>query len=228
MEKTEFVNRKTLHHLVVDKVYRFLVKESKSHIINNTPSRNKRYWARLKLYTGEHVYPDIVDVDNKLVYEIHIKGENRREYFDKLSDRWKGINVFIEEAHSPETLVVKVGKFGGFKAKRIAWRVRKKERYIDAVKPMISQISEQIAKGEIFEVGTKDIVKQIGLFDDDIADVVCGLMYVLFDDGYYVSRSGEKIMIRKKKEGDILPDYLPEYMEQWEEFEDDTKKVLFR
>lgn len=91
-----------------------------------------------------------------------------------------------------------------------------------------SQISEQIAKGEIFEVGTKDIVKQIGLFDDDIADVVCGLMYVLFDDGYYVSRSGEKIMIRKKKEGDILPDYLPEHMEQWEEFEDDTKKVLFR
>lgn len=179
------------------------------------------------MITEEHIYPDIVDFNNKLAYEIHIKGENRREYFDKLSDGWKGINVFVEEKNSFDTLVVKVGSFGGFKAKRIEWKVQKKDIYIAAVKPIISWISEQVEKGEIFEVDVMDFAKQIRLFDDDIDDVVCGLMYVLFDNGYYVTRNGKKMMIRKKKEGDILPDYLSEYMAQWEEFEDDTKKVLF-
>lgn len=57
---------------------------------------------KIQLVTGEYIYPDIIDLTNRLVYEIHIKGERRREYFDKLPDGWKGI-----KKENPQTLVVK-------------------------------------------------------------------------------------------------------------------------
>jgi hypothetical protein len=212
--ETEFVNRKTLHHLVVDKVYGFLIKESehKAYIVNNNSKKFK-----LKLTTGEYIYPDIADFDNKLAYEIHIKGENRREYFNKLSEGWKGINVFIDEENSSETLVGRLGLFG-FKAKRIRWKVQMKDIYTAAVKPIIAKVSEQVEKDENFKIDIKDIAKQIGLFDKDSDELVDGLMYVLFYNGYVIrNMDRNKIMIRKKKEGDILPDYLSEIMEQWEE-----------
>jgi hypothetical protein len=77
------------------------------------------------LKTGEAVYPDIVDEENRLVYEIHVKGERRREYFDQLPDGWKGINVFLDEENNPQTLVVKMRKEDNDKnylyMKRIKW-----------------------------------------------------------------------------------------------------------
>ncbi len=219
MEKTDFVSRKTFHQLMVEKVYRFLIKEykSESRIVYNAPSRE----IKLKLITGEYIYPDIVDFGKKFAYEIHIIGERRREYFDKLTDNWRGVNVFIEEK-SPETLVMKVGYLGAFKVKRIQWQVRRKEKYIEAVKPIISWISEKIAKDQNLEVDINEFAKQIGLFNEDTEELVDGLMYVLFYVGYYVNLNGEKMIIRKKKEGDKLPDYLPEIMETLEEITENS------
>ncbi len=222
MKKTDFVSRKTFHQLMVEKVYRFLIKESNSRIVCNTPSREKRFWTKLKLITGEYIYPDIVDFGKKFAYEIHIIGERRREYFDKLTDSWTGVNVFIEEKSPPETLVMKVGYLGTFLVKRIQWQVRRKEKYIEREKPIISWISEKIAKDENLEVDIEGFAKQIGLLNEDTEELVDGLMYVLFYNGYYVNINGKKMIIRKKKEGDKLPDYLPEIMETLEEITENS------
>lgn len=105
----EFVKRKTWHELLVNNVCDFLKNESdNAFIVNNTSNRPRGFWKRLVLKTGEAVYPDIVDERNKLVYEIHVKGERRREYFDQLPDMWRGINVFLDEENNHQTLVVKI------------------------------------------------------------------------------------------------------------------------
>ena len=107
----EFVKRKTWHELLVNSVCDLLKKEYGSiFLVNNTSNRPKEFWKKLVLKTGEAVYPDIVDGENKLVYEIHVKGERRREYFGQLPDGWKGVNVFFDEENNPQTLVVKIKK----------------------------------------------------------------------------------------------------------------------
>lgn len=122
----EFVKRKTWHELLVNTVFDLLRSESNDvFLVNNTSKRARDLWRRLVLKTGEAVYPDIVDEGNKLVYEIHVKGERRREYFDQLPDGWKGINVFLDEENNPQTLVVKVRKENNDEnclcMKRIKW-----------------------------------------------------------------------------------------------------------
>lgn len=124
MEKMGFVSNKVFHNLLVEKVFVSLQRESNEYIICNTPSRPKKYWSKIKLTTGEFIYPDIVNHDKGIVYEIHVKGERRREYFDKLPGRVRGVNVFFDEYKNHETLVV---KFDTYEVRRIKWNEEKRE-----------------------------------------------------------------------------------------------------
>lgn len=75
----------------------------------NVKYRRKRSGPPLK--TGREYYPDVADYTAKLAYEVHWKGERKEESFDSLPEGWKGVNVFIDDAGTPFTVVVKMPGF---------------------------------------------------------------------------------------------------------------------
>lgn len=78
------------------------------------------YGGKIILKTGESISPDLIDYDDKLVYEIHVKGVRKDKYFDQLPNGWRGINVFYDEEDNPETLIIKLGTW---EIERIKWKM---------------------------------------------------------------------------------------------------------
>ncbi len=167
------------------------------HLINNNRTGNKR---KIILKTGEAIYPDIINFDRKVVYEIHVKGERRGNYFDKLPNGWKGINVFYEEEDNPETLIV---KFVTNEVQIIKWPgIERYANYKTAIKPHVEFLKAQIKnKGEM-EISIKDLLEKIGITENINP---YGLIYVLFLEGIIltVERTGV-FKMRERVEDDTL------------------------
>ena len=39
-------------------------------------------------------YPDVIDLTNKVAYEVHVYGNRAEERWDKIPEGWRGVNVF--------------------------------------------------------------------------------------------------------------------------------------
>ena len=220
----EYLRPHNLHKILVDSIFFFLRKDDeKKHIVqllvNNNNSGRRR---KIILKTGEAVYPDIINFDRKLVYEIHVKGERRGNYFDKLPDDWRGINVFYDEEDNPETLVV---KFITSDAQIIKWQgTEKYTKYMTTIKPHVQFLKEQIKnKGKEIIIPVVDLLK---LFEMTGKISIHNMRYALFFEGItsnFVRRHIQGtchdencFVIRERVEGDMLPVSLIS--------EDNTKK----
>lgn len=118
-----YVRQSSLHKILVDIVYDFLMKEVEETEMTNI---NHVSWDSglykeidICLTTGEHIRADIVNQRKRIVYEVHVKGERKGKYFDKLPDGWKGVNIFYDEEENEETLLIKLGTN---EIKRIKWK----------------------------------------------------------------------------------------------------------
>jgi hypothetical protein len=108
-----FVRPQTLHKKLV-----MLMKDYLAPKYTSPSKQGKDRWLpfgdyvftnyKLELSTGEDIIPDIVDTHRRLAYEIHVKGMRKANYFDKLKDEWKGVNIFYTEGHSTETYVINI------------------------------------------------------------------------------------------------------------------------
>jgi hypothetical protein len=137
----------------------------------------------LILTTGESIYPDIVDVYRHLAYEIHVKGERRRGYFDKLPAGYRGINVFYEEVDNPQTLVA---KFVTNDVQIIKWHGN--ERFDDfeaAIKPHVKCLKDKIDNnGGEMTIPVSDLLKMFG-FTEKAS--IYGIKSSLFYEGIVLS-----------------------------------------
>lgn len=60
------------------------------------------------LDADKSVYPDVVDYTAKLAYEVHWKGSRKEATFGSLPEGWAGVNVFIDDAANPYSIVVRM------------------------------------------------------------------------------------------------------------------------
>jgi hypothetical protein len=199
--------------MLVEIVATFLIednhkKDITQQLINN---HNARFRYKITLKTGETIYPDIVNASRKVVYEIHVKGERRGNYFGKLPDGWKGINVFYDEEDNPETMVV---KFVTNEVQIIKWQgIERYEKYNIAIKPHIQSLKERIKNegGEIV-IPVDDL---LGMFGMSKQTPMYGIKYVLFSEGIVfkiaattLQRVGQMDLVcimRERVESDTLP-----------------------
>lgn len=214
----EYLRPQNLHKVLVERIYEFLRQEKlknktfHSLINNNQVSAGNR--KRIILTTGEVVYPDIVDIDRKVVYEIHVKGERRGNYFNKLPEGWKGINVFFDEENNPETLVV---KFVTNEIKIIKWKgIERYENYKTAIMPHVQFLKEKIKNKETeVVIPVTNMFQMLGI-TGKIS--VHSLRYVLFFEGIFLTVGNEYMhdtnsretvfLIRQRLENDVLPPTL--------------------
>lgn len=113
-----YARSRTMHDELVNIVYLFLISKSiKTH--DHGGSRDHIVKGeKLTLKTGEKIYPDIINYNRRLVYEIHVRGLRKEKYFDLLPDGWKGINVFYDEDDNPEAMIIKKNRS---KIGKITW-----------------------------------------------------------------------------------------------------------
>jgi len=104
------------HEVLLNKVARWLKNENKSDDIRADQVSANR--PQIILRNGKTIYPDIINNTKKMIYEIHVKGERKEDYFDLLPNGWRGVNVFYDEPMNPETIVIKLDSF---EIKRIEW-----------------------------------------------------------------------------------------------------------
>ncbi len=229
----EYLRPQNLHKILVDNIFEFLKEKGNRGLINNNDSGRRQ---KITLKTGETIYPDMVDFEREVVYEIHVKGERRGNYLDKLPDGWRGINVFYEEEDNPETLVV---KFITNDIQIIKWQGPERyEKYKNAIKPHIQSLKEHIKKEGLYgEKGKEimftfsDLLKIFGMSDKTS---MYGVQHVLFFEGIfarimetYVEKNNrrEKVFeMRERVEGDILPASLAESYESYTRKEELMKR----
>jgi hypothetical protein len=60
------------------------------------------------LLDGSPYLADIADEDEKIVYEVHSRGQRKEKQFDNLPQPWRGVNVFIVDRSSPYTIIARV------------------------------------------------------------------------------------------------------------------------
>lgn len=190
VSKLEFVKHKTLHDMLVNQIFQYLINENRSkrvsyevsRLINNA-SKEQGFRKKIILTTGESIYPDIVDTSRYFVYEIHIKGERRREYFDKLPDSWKGINVFYEENDNPQTLVA---KFVTNDVQIIKWYGNEKfDDFETAIKPHVQFLKDKIKhNGGKMTIPVSDLLKIFGMTEQTS---IYGIKSSLFFEGIVLS-----------------------------------------
>lgn len=102
---------KELHDAVVVHLAADLKKKYPDHdIIPNVKYRRTRKAVPLRK-EGAMYYPDVVDMTDKIAYEVHWKGDRKEESFDSLQDGWTGIDVFITHPGAPRSIVVKMPGF---------------------------------------------------------------------------------------------------------------------
>lgn len=186
----EYVKHKTLHDVLVNQIFQYLRNENRSkhvsyevsRLINNV-SKEQGFRKKIILTTGESIYPDIVDVYRHLAYDIHVKGERRREYFDKLPDGYRGINVFYEEMDNPQTLVA---KFVTNDVQIIEWHGN--ERFNDfetAIKPHVIFLKDKINhNGGEMTIPVSDLLKMFGMTEKT---PIYGIKSLLFFEGIVLS-----------------------------------------
>jgi len=99
---------KELHDAVVVHLAAALKKKYPDHdIVPNVKYRRTRKAVPLREATARY-YPDIVDVTDKIAYEVHWKGSRKEESFDSLQDGWKGVNVFIDDSSTPFSVLIRM------------------------------------------------------------------------------------------------------------------------
>lgn len=221
----EYLRPQNLHKILVDVIFEYLKHHDNWELVNNNDSGRRQ---KIILKTGEAIYPDLINFDRKIVYEIHVKGERRGNYFDKLPDGWRGINVFYEEEDNPETLVV---KFVTSDIQIIKWQGPERyAKYKTAIKPHIQSLKDQIKsegrygeKGKEIMIIFSDLLKTFGMSEQTS---IYSVQHVLFFEGIfariletYVEKNNRRenvFEMRERIEGDILPASLIS--------EDNTKK----
>lgn len=155
-----FVRQSTLHKILVDIVYDFLKEEvdKENEKLKGKFDDPNQPWYHSGLYigteiclkTGEYIKPDIINKRKNIAYEVHVKGERKGKYFDKLPDDWKGVNIFYDEEENEETLLIKLGTN---EIKRIMWN-NAKPRVIrtyltedEEMQNAANKAAEEVAKG---------------------------------------------------------------------------------
>ena len=110
------VNYLGVHDTVVVKLAKRLKKENPGDDIAIDAPRVKRQRRGLQLRDGTTYIPDIANFTQKIAYEVHWRGERKEDLPGKLPEGWRVVNVFIDTAWSPETIVV---RYPGLTFKRI-------------------------------------------------------------------------------------------------------------
>lgn len=152
----KYVRQSSLHKILVDIVYDFLVKEDEQEEIKRDDSMIWLYRPvifkeiDICLTTGEYIRADIVNKRKNIAYEVHVKGERKGKYFDKLPDNWKGVNIFYDEEENEETLLIKLGTN---EIKRIKWEngkpwvIRTCLTEEEEMQNAANKAAEEVAKG---------------------------------------------------------------------------------
>jgi hypothetical protein len=88
-------------------------------------------------------------------------------------------------------------------------------KYADAIKPIVPHLKEQISKHNVIRVKTDDIAKEMGeeFLKRNKTSIYWGLKSALFREDIVVGnathRDGSKLLVmRERKEGDVLPNSL--------------------
>ena len=96
---------------------------------------------------------------------------------------------------------------------------QKYAKYGAAVEPMIGFLEESIekAKDGTIRVKVTDIAKQIGMTGKHETSIYWGLKFSLFQKGFVVTtgqtlKGDPVLVIRRKKEGDVLPASLAKHL----------------
>lgn len=221
----EYLRPQNLHKILVGSIFEYLRHHDNWELVNNNDSGRRQ---KITLKTGEAIYPDMINFDRRIVYEIHVKGERRGNYFDKLPDGWRGINVFYEEEDNPETLVV---KFVTNDIQIIKWQGPERyAKYTTAIKPHVQFLKDQIKnegvrgeKGKEITITFADLLKIFGMAEQTS---IFSVQHVLFFEGIfariwetYVKKNDRRenvFIMRERVEDDTLPASLIS--------EDNTKK----
>ena len=90
---------------MIVKVGQYLHKKYPNSKLNLDVKAHNR--PKITLTDGKEIYPDIMDETRKRIYEVHVKGQRKEDYFDKLPEGWYGVNVFYDEWMCPETIIFK-------------------------------------------------------------------------------------------------------------------------
>ena len=51
-------------------------------------------------------YPDVIDLTNKVAYEVHVYGNRAEERWDKMPQGWRGVNVFTVDLWQKEDVYI--------------------------------------------------------------------------------------------------------------------------
>lgn len=101
-------NNKRIHDMVVYHLLKALQKKYPRNRFSVNFKIKRSGGGPLVLLDGSPYLADIADEDDKIVYEVHWRGERKEKQFDNLPPPWKGVNVFIDDWNTPFTIVVKV------------------------------------------------------------------------------------------------------------------------
>ena len=93
---------------MIVKVGQYLHKKYPNSKLNLDVKAHNR--PKITLTDGKEIYPDIMDETRKRIYEVHVKGQRKEDYFDKLPEGWYGVNVFYDKWMCPETIVQSIIK----------------------------------------------------------------------------------------------------------------------
>ena len=106
----------SVHDTVVVRLAQRLKRESPSDDIAIDAPKVRRERRGLQLRDGSTYIPDIINFTRRVAYEVHWRGERKEDLLDKLPEGWRLVNVFIDTAWSPETIVV---RYPGLTFKRL-------------------------------------------------------------------------------------------------------------
>ena len=97
--------------MVLYNLHSILIEALKDYLLEDNASKDIEAQKAFNLQDGTMIIPDLINYNDKNIYEVHMTGNRKSDNFLNLPSGWSGVNVFYDEQRCSETIILKEDSF---------------------------------------------------------------------------------------------------------------------